>query len=120
MMRVIVLIGILTWYAGPYVAQPLRCGGIYDISHDWIAVDIDVYHWQCDDLIRVDAAGETQWLPLLDSGLLSRYCVETGEGCIEIVGDVPGHAAWWTGLSAPGRLLNVSAARREFERRAGR
>ena len=54
MIRVLILIGCLTWYAGPYVDEPLRCGGVYDDSHEWIAVDIDHYsEWQCNDLARV-------------------------------------------------------------------
>lgn len=115
------LIGTITWYAGPYVKQPLRCGGVYDETHAWIAVDLDAYHpeWRCNDLAEVDAGGVRLLLRVLDSGPLSNFCVYFGDTCVPIVGDLPQHAFPWPGLSVRGSVRNVTGglrARLEVER----
>ena len=119
MIRVLVLVGCITVYSHPYVGGPLRCGSvdgaspIYDDSHEWIAVDIDAYGWQCGDLVRIDAEGVQLLLRVKDSGPLSAYCVYFGDTCIEIVGDLPAHAVPWPGLSVRGTVENVTAGLRE-------
>lgn len=111
MIHTLVLIGCVTWYAGPYVGGPLRCGSIdgaspiYDTSHEWIAVDFDRYDgFRCGDLVQVDAGGVQLWLYVKDSGPLAAYNI----GGVEIVGDLPEHAFPWPGLSVMGTITNVT------------
>ena len=122
----LLLVGAITFYAGQYVGEPLRCGSvggaspIYDDSHTWIAVDIDAFPgWYCGDLVRVTVGDDTMMLPILDSGYLSRYCVHYGSTCLPIVGDLPRHAFPWPGLSVQGTVENLTGglrARMERER----
>ena len=120
MIRVLILIGVLTFYAGPYVGEPLRCGsidgasGIYDTTHDWIAVDIDALPgWRCNDLVRVTVGDDVMLLPVRDSGYLSRYCVYYGSTCVPIVADLPAHVFMWPGLSVQGVIENLTAGLRQ-------
>jgi len=113
--RTLVLIGCVTWYAGPYVRGPLRCGSvagassIYDTSHEWIAVDLDAYPaWECGDLVQVDAGGVQLLLRVKDSGPLSLYQVCDRGKCVPIVGDLPEHVFTWPGLSVQGTITNVT------------
>ena len=111
----LLLVGMLTMYAEPYVGQPLRCGSIYDTTHGWIAVDIDATGWRCNDLVRVTVGEDVMLLPVRDSGPLSLYNVEG----VPIVGDIPAHVFPWPGLSVQGTLENLTAglrARMEAER----
>ena len=121
MIRALILVGTITWYAGPYVGEPLKCGSVagasplYDTTHTWIAVDIDAYGWQCGDLVRIDAEGVQLLLWVKDSGPLARHCVYFGDTCIEIVGDLPFHV--WPGgdaLSVQGSVENVTAGLRRI------
>ena len=121
MIRTLILWGAITWYAGPYVGEPLRCGSVdgasplYDTTHAWIAVDTDAYGWRCNDLVRVTVGDEEMLLRVKDSGPLSAYCVYFGDTCIEIVGDLPFHV--WPGgnaLSALGSVENVTAGLRQI------
>ena len=119
MIRTLILWGAITWYAGPYVGGPLKCGSVngasplYDTTHEWIAVDMDAYGWQCGDLVRVDADGVQVLLRVKDSGPLATFCVWFGDECLEIVGDLPVHAFPWPGLSVRGRVENVTAGLRQ-------
>jgi len=116
----LLLCGMITWYAGPYVSCPLRCGsvngasGIYDTTHEWIAVDLDAYpKWRCNDLVRVTVGDYEKPLRVKDSGPLSRFCVRDGDACHEIVGDLPQHAwPWGDARSVQGRIENVTAGLR--------
>ena len=117
----LLLVGAITFYAGQYVGEPLRCGGVYDDSHTWLAVDMDALgpEWRCNDLARVTVGDDTMTLPILDSGYLSRYCVHYGSTCLPIVGDLPRHAFPWPGLSVQGTVENLTGglrARMEAER----
>lgn len=128
---VLALVGVLTFYAGPYVGQPLRCGGTYsETSGAWIAVDLEATRWRCGDDVQVWQEGVlVETLKVRDSGPLSRYCVMDGEECVPIVGDVPAHAAWWCSgpsqcsgccaMSTRARLVNLSATRRVSQRGRG-
>lgn len=110
MIPALILAGAITWYAGPYVGEPLRCGGTYDTTHAWIAIDIDHYpEWRCNDLVRVDAGDVQLLLYVKDSGHLSRYNI----GGVEIVGDLPRHAFPWPGLSVQGTIENLTLGLRE-------
>lgn len=114
--QTLVLTGFLTWYAGPYVGQTRRCGGVYELDSTelWIAIDIDAYPaWRCNDQVRVTVGEDVLLLPLLDSGLLSRYCVRDGDTCTEIVADLPRGAFLWPGLSVYGAVENVTAGLRQ-------
>ena len=118
----LILWGAITWYSGPYVGGPLRCGSVdgasplYDTTHQWIAVDIDAYpEWRCGDLVRVVANDVQLLLRIKDSGPLSRYCVWYGDECLEIVGDLPAHV--WPGggaLSVQGIIENLTLRAREI------
>ena len=114
MIRTLILWGAIAWYSGPYVGEPLRCGGVYDDSHTWLAIDIDRYpEWRCNDLVRVTVGEDVRLLRVKDSGPLSAYCVYFGDTCIEIVGDLPAHAFPWPGLSVRGTVENVTAGLRQ-------
>jgi hypothetical protein len=115
--RTLILIGVLTFYAGPYVGQPLRCGGVYDTTHAWIAVDIDALGWHCGDLVLVTVGDDVMLLRVKDSGPLSAHCVVDGGECVPIVGDLPRHVwQWGSALSVRGSIENVSGAlRRRLE-----
>jgi len=112
-----VLYGVVTMYAhADHAGNPLRCGGIYDTSHEWVAVDIDHTDWRCGDLATICAAGVCKTLPVRDSGPLSRYCGEDGDVCRPILVDVPEHVAWFPGLSARAVVVNRSLAEQRLER----
>ena len=109
----LLLIGALTWYAGPYVGQPLRCGDVYDTSHEWIAIDIDALPgWECGDLVRVAVGDDVRLWRIRDSGPLSRYGILDGDTMIPIVADIPYHQWEWDGLSVLGQVENVTAGLR--------
>ena len=115
----LLLVGMITMYAGQYVGEPLRCGsidgasGIYDTSHTWIAVDIDALPgWRCNDLVRVTVGDDVMLLPVRDSGYLNAHCVYYGSTCVPIVGDLPAHVFPWEGLSVQGTLENVTGGLR--------
>ncbi len=118
LIRAIILLGSLTYYAGPYIGGPLRCGGVYDDTHDWIAVDIDHYEgWRCGDLVEIEDlnTGDFTTLRIKDSGPLSDYCVREDGRCREIVGDVPKHVRWWgEGMSTSVRMVNRSELLRQW------
>ena len=114
------LTGCLTYYAEPYVGEPLRCGsvggasGIYDTTHTWIAVDIDAFPgWYCGDLVRVTVGDDVMLLPILDSGFLNAHCVYYGSTCVPIIGDLPAHAFPWPGLSVRGVIENLTGGLRQ-------
>ena len=120
MIRILILWGAITWYAGPYVGAPLKCGSVdgasplYDTTHTWIAVDMDKYpEWWCNDLMRVTVGEDVMLLWVKDNGPLSAYCVYFGDTCIEIVADLPQHAFPWPGLSVRGSVENVTAGLRQ-------
>jgi len=112
----LILYGAIVWYAGPYVGGPLRCGSIdgasplYDTSHEWIAVDLDAYPaWECGDLVQVDAGGVQLMLRVKDSGPLSLYFVDTEDGLVPIVADLPFHVwEWGDALSVMGTITNAT------------
>ncbi len=120
----LLLAGMITFYAGQYVGEPLRCGsvdgvsGIYDTTHQWIAVDIDALPaWRCNDLVRVTVGEDVMLLKVRDSGPLAKYCIRDGDTCTPIVADLPRHAFPWPGLSVLGSMENVTAGLRAIGER---
>ena len=103
----------LTIYTGP-IAAPLYCdtghGLTYTTTATWIAWDFAVHGGQCGDIIEVIADGQRRTFPALDSGRFGRHCVQTVDGCLPIMADLPQHLAWFPGLSvAVDSVRNVSA-----------
>ena len=121
----IVLVGILTTYAGRYVGQPLYCddgtGIIYDDSRPFIALPVTEYTAgpaQCGDIIRVFFSnGETIDAVALDAGPFGDLCVIYGDECIKIIADIPSHLWPYPGeISHEGKLVNLSMRKRIFEK----
>jgi hypothetical protein len=74
----------------------------------------------CADKIGVLADGKVRVFYALDAGPFGRHCVMQPDGaCLPIAVDVPAPHAWFDGLSATGRVWNVTELQREWERRAG-
>lgn len=120
-----ILIGALTWYGPGFYGEPLRCSTpgnpmYYTGDADsWIAVDDELFvqGWQCGDRVKVTFAdGKQAELLLLDSGYLHRYYIEDYGPEIRIIGDLPRGAWPYSTLSTTGQILNLSLAKREFEK----
>jgi hypothetical protein len=110
--------GVVTWYShADHAGNDLRCGGVYDTSHQWVAADVDAGPFRCGELLAICAGGECRVLEVRDSGPLSRFCVMDGDECRDILIDVPQHVAagWWNGLSARAVVTSASAARQRLE-----
>ena len=108
----------LTIYAGPYVGQPLFCGGYYDdASPPWVAMpyrDLGVT-WECGDRIGILADGELRVFTAMDAEPFGAYCVMQPDGeCLGIGADVPKHLAWFYG-STTGRVWNVTWMQKVWE-----
>jgi hypothetical protein len=108
----VALVGIATAYAGPYIGQPLYCGGVYDLQADpWIAMPIGGGGWECGDLVYLRFAdGSTLMARAMDAGPLSLYNVE-GQ---PIIADIPAHLAPFA-LSGPIELYNFGEAARRCQ-----
>lgn len=120
MIRTLILLGALTWYSGSYVGQPLRCGsvggasGIYDTTHEWIAVDIDYLGWECGDWVGVMVGGKVHYWRVVDSGPLHRFCTWYGGECVPIIGDLPEHTwEWGSAMSVQAKVWNVTKGLKE-------
>lgn len=116
-MDALIIWGVVTWYSlEAHAGQPLRCGGEYDTTRSWIAVDIDALGWQCGDVVVVWANGQQRRFVVRDSGPLSQYCVMDGMQYLPIVADVPEHVKWFGGLSTQAVVVNTSRAKQALER----
>lgn len=115
----IVFAGIATRYdADAHEGNPLRCAGVYDTTHEWVAADVDNGPFSCFDWLTICAEGQCKTLQVLDSGPLSKFCVMGEDGaCRDILIDVPEHVAsgWFPGLSTPVRVVNATAVRARWE-----
>jgi hypothetical protein len=114
----VVLSGMATRYDyAEHAGQPLRCGGTYTVTEQWVSADVDAGPFRCGELLAICAAGECRVLPVRDSGPLSRFCVMDGDECRDILVDVPQHVAtgWWNGLSARARVMSVTRAQERLE-----
>ena len=102
--------GIATAYAGPYVGQPLYCGGVYDVQAEpWIALPVGGA-WECGDLVLVRFEdGSSLMARAMDAGPLGLYNVE-GQ---PILADIPAHLAPFD-LSGPIELYNFGEAARRW------
>jgi hypothetical protein len=111
-----VLLGVVTMYSGAdHAGQPLRCGGMYTVTEQWVAADVDKGPFRCGELLAICAGGECRVLEVRDSGPLSRYCVMDGDVCRPILVDVPEHVSWWDGLSARAVVVSATKARERME-----
>ena len=111
----IALVGIATAYAGPYVGQPLYCGGTYDLQADpWIALPLGD-DWRCGDTVRLRFEdGSTLMARAMDTGPFGAFCVRQVDGtCPPIIVDVPAHLAPFK-LSGPVKLYNYGEAARQY------
>ena len=111
----LLLAGIATAYAGPYVAGPLYCGGVYDVeaepSESWIALPVDDPTWRCGDLVYVRFEdGSTLMARAMDAGPLGLYNVQ-GQ---RIIADIPAHLAPFA-LSGAIELYNFGEAARSCQ-----
>ena len=101
-----VLWGVLTFYAGAYLGQPMYCGSIYTPDAVGIAVDLDALpYWRCGDVVEVWDDGVMRELTIVDAGPLMRYNVDG----VTIVGDATLAARWWDGLSTTAVIVNPAA-----------
>lgn len=115
----VLLVGVITTYAGQYVGQPLYCdrgtGMIYADNLDFIALPVGEFESgraECGDWVRVTIQGQSFWAQALDAGPLEKYRVEQF-GTLPIVGDVPSHLwDWKPAISATGSIFNESAFNR--------
>jgi len=107
------LLLVATMYAD---VGPTYCGYHTDsIAEPWIAMPLGG-DWQCGDLVYMRFYdGSTLMARALDAGPFLHHCVETADGCLPIVADVP--ARWWQhGRDTSARVTywqNVSQKARE-------
>ena len=120
MKTALILLGVATWYAGPYVGGPLYCGGTYALSEAaWVAVDVTEYESgriQCGDILTVWIGGKMLQARAMDAGPLYRYYVEQWGKDTPIVVDVPRHL-WPAGaaLSARVQVINTTQVIEQLE-----
>ena len=115
----VLLVGVITTYAGKYIGQPLYCdrgnGMVYDDSRAFIALPVSEFESGravCGDNVRVTINDQSFWAKALDAGPLEKYRV-TQFGNLPIVCDVPRHMwAWAPAISAKGSVFNESAFNR--------
>jgi hypothetical protein len=126
--KIVILIGVATWYAGP-LDDPLfcDCGQSPSLLYTrktkpWIAMDLYYYNsgWECGDEIWVYFGNHPRLkLALYDAGPLLDYYIEDFGPDMPIVGDIPAHL-WpydFHTRSAPVRLVNHSLAKRTLVHR---
>ena len=103
------------YLAGPLYDGPLYCdgripGGPYttETAIPWIALDVNHYkegRVSCGAKVLVEIEGyPAMVMQALDAGPLARYCVESGETCAPIIGDIPSTWAPFPGLSVKGKI----------------
>jgi hypothetical protein len=112
------LLVVATWYQGPYVNQPLYCGGTYaESTAPWVALPYGG-EWECGDLVYISfGQGDALLARAMDTGPFGKHCVLQVDGsCAPIVVDIPRHL-WpkelWDQLSAPVMVTNITAQARE-------
>ena len=109
----ITLVGIATAYAGPYVGQPLYCGGTYSLDTvPWVALPLEAT-WLCGDPVRLRFEdGTILKTRAMDTGPFGAFCVQQPSGaCPPIIVDVPAHLAPFV-LSGPVELYNFGETAR--------
>lgn len=105
-----VLIGVLTVYIG-VIGAPLYCDTwdtelMYDpTAFPWIAISVERYEfWDCGDLVIVYLENDYFFARIYDAGYLTGYYVDDQP----IIGDIPKPFAPFDGLSAPGKIINLT------------
>ena len=115
LIKAVMLIGVITTYAGKYIGEPLYCdrgnGLTYRDDIAFVALDVREYQSgrvQCGDWLRVTVNGASFWAQALDAGPFEPYRV-TQFGDVPIVGDVPFHLwAHAPDISGRGGIFNES------------
>lgn len=106
--RLVVLVGVATAYAGPYVGQERFCGGLYELDADpWVALNVSGHgdYWECGKWVLVEFdTGETLYARAMDAGPFDGYYVEQWGKDRPIVMDVPLHLFPVPGISAPAKV----------------
>jgi hypothetical protein len=111
------LVGVVTWYAGGFVGQPLYCSEPgarwrYDeATPAWVALDVGEFesgHARCGDRIVIVGDGWSLEAVALDAGPLYDWSVEGKR----IVADVPLHLWPLAGMSGRATVVNRSALNR--------
>lgn len=120
-MIAVLVVGMITVYAGQYVGQPLYCDRptmpltYTETTPPWVALDHSEFESgrvRCGDRIRVYGEGWSLSARAWDAGTLYEYNVEG----TPIVADVPVFLAPFPGLSSPGRVVNwTGELRRRIE-----
>jgi hypothetical protein len=114
----LILAGIATWYAGPYIGGPLYCGGYYTTDNmPWVAVDVSEYEnsrIRCGDTLMIWLAGEMIRARAMDAGPLYKYYIEDFGPELPIVVDIPKHLWPLETLSAKVTIINSSEAYRQL------
>ena len=100
------LLLVATMYAD---LGPTYCGQHTDsIIGPWVALPVETYgaDWQCGDLVYLRFYdGQSLMARALDAGPFLYHCVETVDGCLPIVADVPAEH-WPHGHATSARLLS--------------
>jgi len=113
----------ITVYAGPYVGEPLFCGGVYDeMTAPWVAMP-DAF-WEkggtCGQQVGMMINGQVYVYTVLDRIAPGDWYVIQPDGAwLPIAADLPAMYAPFEGLSTVGRVWNVTLLREELARRAG-
>jgi len=122
----LILVGVATWYAGPYVGQPLYCDAGQDLTYDtatspWLAMDPYYYEqgWECGDEVWVYIGKEILQLRLYDAGPLLDYYITDFGPDVPIVADLPEHLWPLSTRSALVRVVNHTKAELELIHRGG-
>lgn len=119
---VLVLLAI-TVYAGPYVGEPLYCGGFYDeTTAPWAAMPESFWEGggECGHKVGVLIDGEVHVYTVLDRMAPGDWYVIQPDGTwLPIGADLPALHAPFEGLSTVGRVWNITLLQEEFARRAG-
>lgn len=107
---IIVLVGGVTFYGGPFEGKPLYCGGTYaPETGPWVALPVEWYESgkvKCGDVMLIQFGdGGTQLVRALDAGRLNDFRVwDTGK---RFVADLP---RYWRGRhrTMTGSIANLS------------
>lgn len=137
MLSIILMSGVATYYAGPYVGEPLywdqRIGQIDGLPDDLIYLPSNGYAWVAVDETEYLSGriqpGDWLWIYFLedgyclkaralDAGYLYRFHILDWPG-ERIVVDIPQHLWPLETMSARVRMVNQSAAGRMLEAASG-
>ena len=117
-----IIVGIVTAYAGRYVGQPLYCSTpaqplYYDAqTPPWVALPVEEHGvtWECGDLIYISTPSGSLLARAWDAGPFGGLCVMDEDKCTGISADVPMFLSPFVGASSQARVVNVTAACRDW------